>query len=102
MTNQEYMAGLRPDDCWAVMDWLLHEFGLWHHSPRLAVISWLQAEAAIGEWEHVHGVVTAGGDPAYRCPKCGKGYHVYGIEHLKDRRAFCPDCGHWNIYPYGG
>lgn len=53
-----------------------------------------------GEWVKVHGYVTPGGDPVWACPKCGKGIHVYGIEHgtygkdIADHQwVACPNCG---------
>jgi len=35
---------------------------------------------------------TPGGDPLYRCPKCGKGVHCNGVE-FPNRLDSCPDCG---------
>ena len=53
-----------------------------------------------GEWVKVHGYATPGGDPVWACPKCGKGIHVYGIEHgtygkdIADHQwVACPNCG---------
>ena len=52
------------------------------------------------EWVKVHGYATPGGDPVWACPKCGKGIHVYGIEHgtygkdIADHQwVACPNCG---------
>ena len=99
MTNQEYMLNLRPDDCYDVMSWLICDYGERYEDVRFAVCSWLAQEAIVGEWQHEHGVVTAGGDPAYKCPRCKHGYHVYGIEHRRDQQVICHDCGCFNIYP---
>lgn len=53
-----------------------------------------------GKWVRVHGYVTPGGDPVWACSECGKGTHVYGIEHgsygsdIADRQwVSCPNCG---------
>lgn len=53
-----------------------------------------------GEWIKVHGYVTPGGDPVWKCSECGKGVHVYGIEHgtygahISDGQwVSCPNCG---------
>lgn len=51
-------------------------------------------------WIKVNGFCTPGGDPVWKCAKCGKGIHVYGIEHVsygKDvsdhQWVACPNCG---------
>lgn len=49
-------------------------------------------------WEKIHGVFTGGGDPAWKCPICGKGEHVYGIEHIYEWTHKCKDCGTEKIY----
>ena len=49
-------------------------------------------------WKEVHGVLIPGGDPCYRCPRCGY-EHVYGIECGR-RLESCPDCGTKLRYPY--
>lgn len=53
-----------------------------------------------GQWVKVSGFVTPGGDPVWRCSECGKGQHVYGIEHgsygvdVSDGQwVACPNCG---------
>lgn len=53
-----------------------------------------------GKWVKLHGYVTPGGDPVWCCSECGKGIHVYGIEHasygadIADRQwVACPNCG---------
>ena len=55
-----------------------------------------------GKWTKVHGFVTPGGDPTWQCSECGKGIHVYGIEHntygsdIADGQwVTCPNCGAW-------
>jgi len=54
----------------------------------------------VGHWVEVHGYVTPGGDPVWACSECGKGIHVYGIEHgtygadVSDGQwVSCPNCG---------
>lgn len=53
-----------------------------------------------GYWKRVPGYVTPGGDPVWCCSECGKGVHVYGIEHgtygadISDGQwKACPNCG---------
>ena len=53
-----------------------------------------------GKWVEVHGYCTPGGDPVWCCSECGKGVHVYGIEHgtygadISDGQwKACPNCG---------
>ena len=98
MTNQEMMLNRSAVDCYRVMDWLLFKYGMRFMSPVNAVISWLGGEAIAGQWREEHGYVTAGGDPVWACPACGKDRHVYGIEHQSERRVLCKNCGCWNIY----
>ena len=57
-------------------------------------------DAGRGRWEKVSGYCTPGGDPVWRCSECGKGLHVYGVEHLSYGRDIadgqwvaCPNCG---------
>lgn len=73
-----------------------------HHARRqieelLAVGA---APVAHGKWVKVHGYITPGGDPVWACSECGKGVHVYGIEHgtygldIADGQwVSCPNCG---------
>lgn len=60
----------------------------------------IEPERKTGEWIKVHGYVTFGGDPVWKCSECGKGVHVYGIEHgtygadISDGQwVSCPNCG---------
>lgn len=60
----------------------------------------VRGTTAIGEWVKVHGFVTPGGDPVWRCSNCGKGIHVFGVEHhsygadIADNQwVACPNCG---------
>lgn len=53
-----------------------------------------------GKWVKVHGYATPGGDPVWKCSECGKGVHVYGVEHrsygedVSDGQwKACPNCG---------
>lgn len=52
-----------------------------------------------GRWVKVGGFFTPGGDPVWRCSECGKGRHVFGIEHgtygadVSDGQWLaCPNC----------
>ena len=54
----------------------------------------------IAHWVKVNGYCTPGGDPVWCCSNCGKGVHVYGIEHgsygsdISDGQwVACPNCG---------
>ena len=54
----------------------------------------------VGYWKKVPGYATPGGDPVWACSECGKGIHVYGIEHSSYGRdvadgqwVACPNCG---------
>lgn len=53
-----------------------------------------------GHWVRTYGYATPGGDPVWSCSECGKGIHVYGIEHgsygadISDGQwVACPNCG---------
>ena len=54
-----------------------------------------------GRWIKARGSwCTPGGDPVWECSECGKGVHVYGIEHgtygydVSDKQwVACPNCG---------
>lgn len=54
-----------------------------------------------GEWVKAKGSwCTPGGDPVWECSECGKGRHVYGIEHgtygadvADGQWVSCPNCG---------
>lgn len=59
----------------------------------------MKAANKIGRWVKVGGFVTPGGDPVWQCSECGKGRHVYGIEHgtygadVSDGQWLaCPNC----------
>lgn len=51
-------------------------------------------------WEKVFGVITPGGDTCWKCPICGKGIHVMGIETIKNHTNICKDCGAIIYYPW--
>ena len=60
----------------------------------------IRGTTAVGEWVIVHGLYTPGGDPVWKCSNCGKGVHVYGVEHgsygadMADHQwVACPNCG---------
>lgn len=54
-----------------------------------------------GKWVKAKGRwATPGGDPVWECSECGKGRHVYGIEHgtygndvADGQWVSCPNCG---------
>ena len=54
-----------------------------------------------GKWVEARGIwCTPGGDPVWECSECGKGRHVYGIEHgsygadvANGQWVACPNCG---------
>ena len=54
-----------------------------------------------GEWIEARGSwCTPGGDPVWECSECGKGRHIYGIEHgtygsdvADGQWVACPNCG---------
>ena len=59
----------------------------------------IKPERKKGKWVKVHGYATPGGDPVWCCSECGKGLHVYGIEHSSYGRdvadgqwVACPNC----------
>lgn len=60
-----------------------------------------EPERKTGRWIKAEGsYVTPGGDEVWQCSECGKGIHVYGIEHgtygadLSDGQwVSCPNCG---------
>lgn len=58
-----------------------------------------QPERKTAYWVRVHGFCTPGGDEVWQCSECGKGRHVYGIEHgtygkdVSDGQwVSCPNC----------
>lgn len=60
-----------------------------------------EQEVKRGNWVKARGSwCTPGGDPVWECSECGKGTHVYGIEHgtygadIADGQwVACPNCG---------
>ena len=54
-----------------------------------------------GRWVKARGGwITPGGDPVWECSECGKGMHVFGVEHDSYGSAVadgqwvaCPNCG---------
>ena len=58
-------------------------------------------EVKRGRWVKARGSwYTPGGDPVWECSECGKGRHVYGIEHgtygadvADGQWVSCPNCG---------
>lgn len=65
-----------------------------------AVIQCYNSSIKHGKWVKIPGYATPGGDPVWGCSECGKGIHVYGIEHgsygsdISDGQwVACPNCG---------
>ena len=60
-----------------------------------------QPEHKRGKWVKARGSwCTPGGDPVWECSECGKGVHVYGVEHgsygsdvADGQWVSCPNCG---------
>ena len=58
-----------------------------------------------GKWIKASGSwFTPGGDPVWQCSVCGKGRHVYGVEHgtygadISDGQwVSCPNCGAYMV-----
>lgn len=54
-----------------------------------------------GHWVEARGSwCSPGGDPVWECSECGKGVHVYGVEHgtygsgvADGQWVSCPNCG---------
>lgn len=53
MTNQEFLATLTEEQCYTVIDWLLHKWGRQWTSTRDAVILWLAQEYKPEDFERV-------------------------------------------------
>ena len=56
----------------------------------------VEAEPVVhAHWEVVHGVLTPGGDPLLRCPRCKsrESEHLGGIECNRTHWNYCPHCG---------
>lgn len=73
-------------------------WGVWGYSGYARVVS-VDAERKTGKWVKVHGYCTPGGDPVWCCSECGKGRHVYGVEHgsygadvADGQWVACPNC----------
>ena len=77
--------------------------GIFVDNPKdilLYIAQFPEVENKRGNWIKVGGYVTPGGDPVWCCSECGKGLHVYGIEHgtygadIADHQwVACPNCG---------
>lgn len=51
-------------------------------------------------WKSCPCQITPGGDPAWRCPKCGGDLHVMGIETRYRKHNICAACGCFLLYPH--
>lgn len=56
MTNQQFLATLEPDQCYAVIEWLLHKWGRQFTSTKNAVILWLNQDYKPEDFERVKNV----------------------------------------------
>ena len=73
----------------------------WHYDiTALKAVPSAETQRRKGKWIKVGGYSTPGGDPVRKCSECGKGLHVYGIEHntydsdISDGQwKACPNCG---------
>ena len=89
-------------------DALLTEYDRTHQGPpgnaRKLIVDAPAADVAPvrrGRWVKAKGSwCTPGGDPVWECSECGKGCHVYGIEHgtygadvADGQWVSCPNCG---------
>ena len=43
-SNQQWLATLKPDEWWNVVDWLYHDYGKRWTDSRPAIIDWLAEE----------------------------------------------------------
>ena len=68
---------------------------------HIEILKDLPSERKYGKWIKARGSwCTPGGDPVWECSECGKGRHVYGVEHGSYGRdvadgqwVSCPNCG---------
>ena len=73
----------------------------WTKVIRQTVEELKQDAGKTGRWVKAKGSwCTPGGDPVWECSECGKGTHVYGIEHgsygadvADGQWVVCPNCG---------
>lgn len=91
----------------AALDWKIKPDGEIFAAIKIAIRSKIKQLPAVdaapvvhARWVRVHGYCTPGGDPVWACSECGKGVHVYGIEHgtygadIADGQwVSCPNCG---------
>lgn len=81
-----------------------HRTDIQHQNLRKALNTIPSAdvtEVRHGKWIKARGSwCTPGGDPVWECSECGKGMHVYGIEHgtygsdvADGQWVACPNCG---------
>ena len=88
-------------------EWLLSEYDKRHKGPPGGARKMIEEAPAAdvrpvkeGRWIKARGSwCTPGGDPVWECSECGKGVHVYGIEHgrygsdIADGQwVSCPNC----------
>lgn len=53
MTNKEFLLTLTNEQCYIVLDWLLHKWGMQWTSTRDAVILWLGEEYKPEDFERI-------------------------------------------------
>lgn len=56
MTNQEFLATLEPEQCYAIIDWLFRRWGRQWTDTRDAIILWLKEEYKPENFERVKNV----------------------------------------------
>ena len=86
-----YFDGMLETDTWSPCD----VYGL------IEILPSAQPGRKRGKWVKARGSwCTPGGDPVWECSECGKGRHVYGIEHgsygsdvADGQWVSCPNCG---------
>ena len=92
--------GEEPEN-WADAEFDLGSVNQWRWDLRaIKAIPTADVQPVVhGRWVKVGGFVTPGGDPVWQCSECGKGRHVYGIEHgtygadVSDGQwVACPNC----------
>ena len=56
MTNQQFIATLKPETCYKVLHWLFFDWGMQWTSTRDAIILWLGEEYSSENFERVKDV----------------------------------------------
>ena len=92
----KFMVSRDGDDCILQSEEANASFETWDDMKANCPLK----EYANAKWVRVYGFATPGGDPVWACSNCGKGLHVYGVEHgtygadIADKQwVSCPNCG---------